>query len=86
MVGPPFRFVVDLGGLARCRVVLITGQSGRPGTGHYDEQMQLERHLARTPAGLARGIAQRILAMTVGILLDTLASRPARALAVYDGP
>ena len=48
-------------------------------------QMQLERHLARTLAGLALRISQRILAMTVGILLNTLAGRPARALAAFDG-
>jgi DDE family transposase len=49
------------------------------------EQMQLERHLARTPAGLALRIAQRILALTLGILLNTISGRPARALAAYDG-
>jgi hypothetical protein len=49
------------------------------------EQMRLERHLARTPAGLALRIAQRILALTIGILLNTLNGRPARALAAYDG-
>jgi IS5 family transposase len=49
------------------------------------EQMRLERHRARTPAGLALRIAQRILALTIGILLNTLAGRPARALAAYDG-
>jgi len=48
-------------------------------------QMRLERHLAKTPAGLAVRIAQRILALTLGILLNTLAGRPARALAAYDG-
>lgn len=48
-------------------------------------QMHLERHLAKTPAGLAVRIAQRILALTLGILLNTLAGRPARALAAYDG-
>ena len=48
-------------------------------------QMRLEQHLARTPAGLALRIAQRILALTIGILLNTLAGRPARALAAYDG-
>ena len=48
-------------------------------------QMRLERHLARTPAGLAVRIAQRILALTLDILLNTLAGRPARALAAYDG-
>jgi len=48
-------------------------------------QMRLERHLAKTPAGLCVRIAQRILALTIGILLNTLHGRPARALAAYDG-
>jgi IS5 family transposase len=48
-------------------------------------QMRLERHLAKTPAGLAVRIAQRILALTIGILLNTLTGRPARALTAYDG-
>jgi IS5 family transposase len=49
------------------------------------EQMRLEHHLARTPAGLAVRIAQRILALTLGMLLNTISGRPARALAAYDG-
>jgi hypothetical protein len=49
------------------------------------EQMRLERHLAKTPRGLAQRIAQRLLALTVGILLNTLNGRPTRALAAYDG-
>src|SRR5919108_3517920 len=49
------------------------------------EQMRLERHLARTPAGLVARIAQRILALTLGMLLNTISGRPARALAAYDG-
>src|SRR6266705_6817367 len=48
-------------------------------------QMRLERHLAKTPARLAVRIAQRILALTIGVLLNTLSGRPARALAAYDG-
>jgi hypothetical protein len=48
-------------------------------------QMRLDHHLARTPNGLAVRIAQRILALTIGILLNTLTGRPARALAAYDG-
>jgi hypothetical protein len=48
-------------------------------------QMRLEHHLAKTPAGLAVRIAQRILALTIGVLLNTLTGRPARALAAYDG-
>jgi Transposase DDE domain len=48
-------------------------------------QMRLERHLAKTPAGLAARIAQRLLALTLAILLNTLAGRPARAVAAYDG-
>jgi hypothetical protein len=47
--------------------------------------MRLEQHLAKTPAGLAVPIAQRILALTLGILPNTLSGRPARALAAYDG-
>ena len=49
------------------------------------EQMRLERHLARTPAGLALRIAQRILALTIGMLLNRLSGRPAAAVAAYDG-
>lgn len=48
-------------------------------------QMRLEQHHAKTPAGLAVRIAQRILALTLGMLLNTLSGRPARALAAYDG-
>jgi hypothetical protein len=48
-------------------------------------QMRLEQHHAKTPAGLAVRIAQRILALTLAILLNTLSGRPGRALAAYDG-
>ncbi len=48
-------------------------------------QMRLEQHLAKTPAGLAVRIAQRILALTLGMLLNRIGGRPARALAAYDG-
>ena len=48
-------------------------------------QMRLEQHHAKTPAGLAVRTAQRTLALTLGILLNSLNGRPARALAAYDG-
>lgn len=48
-------------------------------------QMRLEMHLAKTAAGLAQRIVQRLLALTVGIYLNTLIGRPPRALAAYDG-
>ena len=48
-------------------------------------QMRLERHLAKTPAGLAQRIVQRLLALTIGMLLNTLTGRPPRALVAYDG-
>ncbi len=44
-------------------------------------QMRMEDHLAKTLPGLA----QRLLALTLGILGNTLLGRPARALAAYDG-
>jgi hypothetical protein len=40
-------------------------------------QMRLERRVAKTPAGLALRIAQRILALIIGVLLNTLAARHA---------
>jgi hypothetical protein len=48
-------------------------------------QMRLERHLAKTPAGLAQRIAQRLLALTIGMLINALTGRPPRALVAYDG-
>jgi hypothetical protein len=48
-------------------------------------QMRLEDHLAKTTPGLAQRIAQRLLALTLGIYLNFLTGRPPRALAAYDG-
>jgi hypothetical protein len=48
-------------------------------------QMRLEQHLAKTIAGLVQRIAQRLLALTIGMFLNTLLGRPPRALAAYDG-
>jgi len=48
-------------------------------------QMRMEDHLAKTLPGLAQRIVQRLLALTLGIFLNTLLGRPARALAAYDG-
>lgn len=48
-------------------------------------QMRLEDHLAKTLAGLAQRIVQRLLALTLGIYLNFLTGRPPRALAAYDG-
>lgn len=48
-------------------------------------QMRLGDHLAKTLAGLVQRIAQRLLALTLGIYLNYLLGRPPRALAAYDG-
>jgi hypothetical protein len=48
-------------------------------------QMRLEAHLAKTLGGLAQRIAQRLLALTLGVYINTLIGRPPRALAAYDG-
>ena len=48
-------------------------------------QMRLETHLAKTPAGLVQRIAQRLLALTIGVYVNTLLGRPPRALAAFDG-
>jgi hypothetical protein len=48
-------------------------------------QMALDQHLAKTLAGLVQRIAQRLLALTLAMLINTLRGRPPRALAAYDG-
>lgn len=48
-------------------------------------QMRLDTHLAKTIAGLAARTATRLLALTLGIYINTLTGRPPRALAAYDG-
>lgn len=48
-------------------------------------QMRLSDHLAKTTLGLAQRIAQRLLALTLGVFCNLLAGRPPRALAAYDG-
>jgi hypothetical protein len=48
-------------------------------------QMRMEDHLAKTLPGLAQRIVQRLLALTLGMLINTLLGRPPRALAAYDG-
>jgi hypothetical protein len=48
-------------------------------------QMGLQDHQAKTLPGLVARIAQRLLALTLGIYLNTLTGRPPRALAAYDG-
>jgi len=48
-------------------------------------QMRLEHHLAKTLPGLAQRIIQRLLALTLSMLINTLLGRPPRALAAHDG-
>jgi hypothetical protein len=48
-------------------------------------QMRLDHHLAKTLGGLVQRIAQRLLALTLGILINILTGRPPRALAAHDG-
>jgi hypothetical protein len=48
-------------------------------------QMRMEDHLAKTLPGLAQRIVQRLLRLTLGVFLNSLLGRPARALAAYDG-
>jgi penicillin amidase len=40
IVGPPFRFIADLGDLRNSLGLLAPGQSGQPGSPHYDDQIQ----------------------------------------------
>jgi hypothetical protein len=48
-------------------------------------QLRMEDHLAKTLPGLAQRVIQRLLALTLGMLINTILGRPPRALAAYDG-
>lgn len=69
------------GEIAKARVRLVIESV----FSNLKRQMRLEQHLAKTAPGLAQRIAQRLLALTVGIYINQLTGRPARALAAYDG-
>lgn len=49
------------------------------------EQMGLRRHLAKTMAGLAQRVAQRLLALTLGMFINAQTGRPLRSLVAFDG-
>ena len=66
-------------GLARLRLVVESTIA------NLKCQMRLEQHLAKTPAGLVQRIAQRLLALTFGMLVNALLGRPPRSLVAYDG-
>lgn len=69
------------GEIAKARIRLIIESV----FSNLKRQMRLEAHLAKTVPGLAQRIAQRLLALTLGIYLNVLSGRPPRALAAYDG-
>jgi hypothetical protein len=66
-------------GLARMRLVVESTIA------NLKCQMRLEQHLAKTPSGLAQRTAQRLLALTLGMLINDLLGRAPRALVAYDG-
>jgi hypothetical protein len=49
------------------------------------QQMRLEQHLAKTLGGLVVRVAQRLLALTVGMFINAQLGRPLRSLVAYDG-
>jgi hypothetical protein len=69
------------GELAKARIRLVIESL----FSNLKRKMRLEDHLAKTLGGLAQRIAQRLLALTLGIFINLLAGRPARALVAYDG-
>jgi Transposase DDE domain len=67
--------------LAKARIRLVVESV----FANLKRQMRLGEHLAKTIGGLVQRIAQRLLALTLGIYLNCLLGRPPRALAAYDG-
>src|SRR5688572_7717879 len=64
---------------ARIRLVIASVFS------NLNRQMRLQDHLAKTLPGLVQRIAQRLVALTLGMFLNLLTGGPARALVAYDG-
>jgi hypothetical protein len=60
------------GEIAKARVRLVIESV----FSNLKRQMRLGDHLAKTAAGLAQRIAQRLLALTIGILINLLTGRP----------
>ena len=48
-------------------------------------QMRLGEHLAKTLGGLVQRVAQRLLALTLGMFINAQLGRPLRALVAFDG-
>lgn len=48
-------------------------------------QMRLDQHLAKTLGGLVQRVAQRLLALTLGMFINAQLGRPLRALVAFDG-
>ncbi len=48
-------------------------------------QMRLEEHLAKTLGGLVQRVAQRLLALTLGMFINAQLGRRLRSLVAYDG-
>jgi hypothetical protein len=67
--------------IAKARIRLVI----EPVFSTLKRQMRMEDHLAKTLPGLAQRVIQRLLALPLGMLINTLLGRPPRALAAYDG-
>ena len=59
IIGPVFRFIADLGDLRHCWGLLAPGQSGQPGSKHYDDQVQAWFKAEYHPMLYARGDVER---------------------------
>jgi penicillin amidase len=57
--GPPFRFIADLGDLHNSWGLLVPGQSGQPGSKHYDDQVQAWFYAEYHPMLYAREDVER---------------------------
>ena len=59
IVGPPFRFVADLSDLRQSFGLLAPGQSGQPGSKHYDDQIEAWFNAGYHPIFFARADVER---------------------------
>jgi penicillin amidase len=67
-IGPPFRFIADLSDLRRCWGLMAPGQSGQPGSKHYDDQVKAWFKAGYHPMLYAREDVEREAAARLHLL------------------
>jgi penicillin amidase len=70
VIGPVFRFIADMGDPSRSLGLITPGQSGQPGSRHYDDQLQAWDKWEYHPMLFSREDVEREVEATLTLLPD----------------